>query len=314
MGKNASRVIGKQNKLIRKLKDDKLSELYEMFGGEGNLNEKQKTKIRRVYIYNLLAKKISLSRYHNLVEAKGGISLISSLGIAYNTTRDFDLNWLNDIDNNELIKVLEDIFQKKIPEDEFVVFRDFKITKNRIRENGTRKYEVQLLVKFYDDAPDPLKIDFGCQDATLFIDNPKFRTIFGEETRIKNCPVEVTIADKIFAAFVSKEGINFSRVKDYFAIYRLFNSFRYSIKDDLVIEALNIVFPFRQGKINFDRCYKTIKDLNSEKFVENAKIFFEKNNEKDQFVKIETLQWFLEKIIKWLEKNKEKIINVVDDK
>lgn len=306
----------KKDKTLTKLRWAKVKELYQLAKPEGNLTQSGKSKIINMYIFSLLIRKINKSNYWHLIEGKGAFSLISNLGIQYGTTRDLDLNWFEKIDNTSLKNAFLEIFKQHIPEDKYIIFEDVEVITTDENEIDERvKFKIKLKVKFYDIWLDLLTIDLMSIKNNSKIPSLKLKTIFNEETNLLSCPTEVTIAEKTFAMFNNPDNpysFNPRRVKDFYAIHRIFNNFDSGLNLNMLLLAMKeTAFKFHL-KIDFKRWKYIIDNLNQEEFLQSAITYYNKSNP-EFLIDIEILQDFLHNYILYFKNNKEFLKDIIDE-
>ena len=195
--------------------------------------------IQRNYFLERFLERLSLSQYKNSIVIKGGVLIMSILGIEARSTMDLDATMRarallsGDMSDNVLAIVGEIL---RTPIDDSVIFTVIGVEETRVEAEypGCR---VSLGVAL-DKLRDTVKIDFTAGD--VITPNPVeygYKLMFEDrEISVLAYNLETVIAEK-FIAVLSFDVIN-SRMKDFYDIYMLISGHGGSVSPDIFAEAL----------------------------------------------------------------------------
>lgn len=273
-------------------------------------------KIRLLDAIEAFIEKASLTKYKYLFELKGGISIYTLLGKIFSLTSDLDINFYNQIDENEIKPMIEEIINTKSSND-YIKFEYIDSQPNRKTSSKYKCFLIKLKVIYYGMKLNKIfEIDLSCCDAIINkSNNIKFQSLFSNNTLdINVSPLEIHLAEKVNAMFASTKQLNYWRIKDYYYFYFIYFNFNNKINYQKFYLSIIVVFKQRGTKIDFELFYKKINTmLNDETFNELSNNFF--NNRNDiNLIEINKLVDLLKTFIQNLENNKTFFSEVVYEK
>lgn len=299
--------------LLKRLRTQRESKLKKAIIGNlkingGNLIE----KIRIMDSFECLLEKASKTKYKNIFEVKGAMSIRSLVGKNFVPTGDLDINTYKIMDQQEILKMINEIIE--VPsKNEYIKFQVIKSSPIRENNSSYNCFRVDLEIHYFDlEIKSEVKIDVSCHDVTFKNNIKKFKnTLTNEEIDINVCPLEISLAEKIHSMFITTGGINFKRTKDYHSFYFVVSNFTNCINEKLLFEALRKVFKQRNAKIDFVHLNQVIDYmLMNKRFAKESESFF-KNRCFVNFVDSKPVVIFLKKFFNFLERNKDKLKDIV---
>lgn len=171
-----------------------------------------------------LLRRVSLSKYVDNLILKGGLFIYTLTNFESRATIDIDFLLKNIVNSRqEILKMINEIISKETGNN-YVSYeiKEIKDIALQMKYNGI---SVQLIAKIKNTRT-PLSIDFGIGDIIIPKSEKRFIPTQLEdfdEPEINTYSLESTIAEK-FEAMIQRLEFN-SRMKDYFDIYYLANTF-----------------------------------------------------------------------------------------
>ena len=177
--------------------------------------------------------RLGISEYKNKFVLKGAMLFIIWTENPHRTTKDLDLQLIENISRNEIMKILKSVCEMKV-EPDGLLFDTKSILMQEIREHNTYiGYRIKMKVQL-EQARIPIQIDLAYGDIitpeTKYIEYPVLLNF--PKPKIKAYSIEKVIAEKL--EIIINKGIANSRMKDYYDLYKILNEYKFNevkIKD-----------------------------------------------------------------------------------
>ncbi len=252
-------------------------------------------QILQNYMFERVLERLSKSKYKDNFIIKGGLLLSSIMGINLRTTMDIDTNITGiNLDKEELSKILYEILNIDIGDN--VIFNIEKI-ENIKQEEYYGGYQFKI-IGVYEN----IKVQFHMDVSTGDIITPraieyKYKKLFDDSyIDILSYNQETIIAEKL-QSILERKTKN-SRMKDYYDLY-FFVNYRWNKIDKAILsEAIIKTFTTRDSITELKNMNETIRNLESNEFLNRLWIDYAKKHEYSKNVKFKDTIEALETIRK----------------
>ncbi len=218
--------------------------------------------------------RISKSDYKNNFIFKGGFLLSNIVGISSRATVDMDFLLKNEKLSKENI---EQIFNEILNNTENAITYKIDSIKSIREQDFYGGFRVMLLAMF-ENLRQYVPIDISTGDIiTPHPVNYDYKSIFDQEIiSIKAYPIETMIAEKIETIY--SRGFLNSRSKDYFDLYLVWKLQSNKIDKEILKEAINNTFSYRNTEYDIEKLKNLISQLNTNPIFTNRWTAYRKKN------------------------------------
>lgn len=227
------------------------------------------------YMFERVLERLSKSKYKENFIIKGGLLLSSIMGINLRTTMDMDTNITGiNLDKEELSKILNEVLNMDIGDN--VSFKIEKI-ENIKQEEYYGGYQFKIIATYEN-----IKVQFHMDVSTGDVITPraieyKYKKLFDDSyIDILSYNQETIIAEK-FQAILERKTQN-SRMKDYYDLYFFVNYRWDTIDKEILAEAIIRTFSTRNSITELKDINTTIKNLESNQFLNTLWIDYAKKH------------------------------------
>lgn len=220
----------------------------------------------RNYMLERLLERIALSKYNHNFILKGGMLIASMIGVDQRSTVDLDATIKSlPLKKFELEKMLNEIL--KIDVNDGIELKLIKL--EEIRDEAEYRGLRGSLEAKLDGMKIPLKIDLTTGDEITPKEiNYQYELILEDrKINIMAYNIETVLAEKIET--VISRGIANTRVRDFYDIYALTESFKHTINWSVLSKALAATSKIRQSSNLLMEGHKIVKEITSDSGMAN---------------------------------------------
>ena len=231
----------------------------------------QKTKlpsqeILQMYMFERILERLSTSKYSKNFILKGGLLISSMLGISERSTMDMDVTVRGiDMDESTICKTIQDILD--IDGDDGISFVFKKI--EPIREDDEySNFRIHFNAVF-GKINNPMKLDITTGDViTPNAIEYSYKSLFDDKAiPIMAYNIETVIAEKYET--IIRRNIANTRARDFYDLYKFFNTYKNTIDKDLLKKALQNTARKRNSLAELNDALDIISEIRSEKYLKD---------------------------------------------
>lgn len=194
-----------------------------------NISRKNKTDYMRILIRYTIERflyRLGKSEFRNKFVLKGAMLFIIWTNNPHRTTKDLDLQLIENTSRNEIMRIFKLICETDVDPDG-LLFDTKSIIIQEIREQNTYiGFRIKMKV-YLEQARIPLQVDIAHGDIitpeSIFIEYPVLLDF--PKPKIKAYSVEKVIAEKL--EIIINKGIANSRMKDYYDLFKILNEYNF---------------------------------------------------------------------------------------
>jgi len=253
-------------KTSRQLKD----KVHNLSKGESKISQ----SFMRTYMMEQFLYRVALSEYKERFVLKGGLLIANIVGNNLRMTKDIDTSIkATNLSFEEVRIIIEEIASIDVGDN--ITYEVCSI--ERIMESHKYSGIRIIILGRLDNMKQMISIDISTGDIITPAEIVyEYETIFGEKIKLYSYNLETILAEKIEA--ILSNGLNNTRMKDYYDIYIILNKLEEKIDFDIVRKALERTIETRDSKDKVEKFLSIIDELKDDLTIKNEWALYQTKN------------------------------------